>query len=151
MYESKQIAAGIPFGEEFEIKLQDLSELNLSNKAMNCLSRRRVDSIEKLLKLSEDKLLSTRGTGVGTIREIRSKLGAYSIAHHDLDALSLSVRAMNCLREAGITTMEALLALRPEELIYALWERRRLTIFKQSLPSIRFFHQSYRSRMMVMV
>ncbi|MCL2228667.1 MAG: hypothetical protein FWC00_02430 [Firmicutes bacterium] len=47
-----------------------ISELGLSSRAQNALTRGKVEYVEQLMKLSEDDLLRFRGMGEKTLNEI---------------------------------------------------------------------------------
>lgn len=68
------IMTGLVFENECDVpdEIRNLSiwELNLSARATNGLTRKRVDTIGQLLKLTKDEILSTRNIGVATAEEV---------------------------------------------------------------------------------
>lgn len=54
---------------EQELNIRDL---NLSRRAYNCLKRNSIDTVEKLIDVSDEELISFRNLGVKTFDEIKS-------------------------------------------------------------------------------
>ena len=53
---------------------EPLEDLKLSNRAMNCLKRHGVDTVQELAQMSEEDLFGLRGMGVRLVEEIRDAL-----------------------------------------------------------------------------
>ncbi len=51
-----------------------VEELKLSNRALNCLKRHGIDTVEQLIQLTEDELFDLRGMGVKLVVELRERL-----------------------------------------------------------------------------
>jgi len=57
-----------------EVASEALEELKLSNRAMNCLRRHGVETVEEVAAMTEDDLFNLRGMGVRLVDEIRDAL-----------------------------------------------------------------------------
>lgn len=64
-------AAVVP---EVEEPSTPVEELKLSNRALNCLKRHGIDTVEQLMELTKDELFDLRGMGVKLVVEIRERL-----------------------------------------------------------------------------
>ena len=51
-----------------------VEELKLSNRALNCLKRHGIDTVEQLVQMSEDELFDLRGMGIKLVVELRERL-----------------------------------------------------------------------------
>jgi len=66
---------GNEFSEKILTKLKTpVEKLNLSKRALSCLDRHFIQTIEEILILSEKDLLAIRYLGIRTLNEIKSKL-----------------------------------------------------------------------------
>ena len=109
--------------ENIQLKDSDLIEevLNLSIRARNRLSH--LNTIGELRKFSEADLLGIRGMGVGTVKEILSKLNdhlgtALRTSDDDsLDNLNLSYKASRFVQLKGIKTITELEELSDQEVL----------------------------------
>ncbi len=63
-----------------EAQGEPLEDLKLSNRAMNCLKRHGVDTIQELAQMSEEDLFGLRGMGVRLVEEIRDSLGSRGLS-----------------------------------------------------------------------
>ena len=61
----------VPADDESAMPVEDL---RLSNRALNCLKRHGISTVESLVQLSEDDLLELRGMGVKLVDEIGDQL-----------------------------------------------------------------------------
>ena len=59
---------------QVEVPGEPLEDLRLSNRAMNCLKRHGVETVQELAEMSEDDLYGLRGMGVRLVSEIRDAL-----------------------------------------------------------------------------
>jgi len=59
---------------QVEVPGEPLEDLRLSNRAMNCLKRHGVDTVQEVSEMSEDDLYGLRGMGVRLVEEIRASL-----------------------------------------------------------------------------
>ena len=64
---------------EVEEPSTPVEELKLSNRALNCLKRHGVDTVEQLIELTKDELFDLRGMGVKLVVEIRGRLAEDSL------------------------------------------------------------------------
>jgi DNA-directed RNA polymerase subunit alpha len=74
-------------GDDFEIMVEKeeneddkklemtIEELELSVRAMNCLKRANINTVEELVQKSEDEIMKVRNLGKKSLTEIKSKLG----------------------------------------------------------------------------
>jgi DNA-directed RNA polymerase subunit alpha len=63
-----------------EAKLaMSLSELNLSNRAMNCLESENIRTVRDLVQRTEDQLLEVRNFGETTLNEVKEKLSDHGL------------------------------------------------------------------------
>ena len=51
-----------------------ISELGLSNRAVNCLERRNIKYLDTLLEMSQQDILRVRNMGIHTFNEIHAKV-----------------------------------------------------------------------------
>jgi len=63
-----------------EVVSEALEELKLSNRAMNCLRRHGVETVEEVAAMTEDDLFNLRGMGVRLVDEIRDALVTRGLA-----------------------------------------------------------------------
>jgi DNA-directed RNA polymerase subunit alpha len=71
----------IPEEEVEEAKSQTpVEELKLSNRALNCLKRHGIDTVEQLVEMSEDELFDLRGMGIKLVVELRERLAKVGLA-----------------------------------------------------------------------
>ena len=127
-------------------EISDISQLNLSKRVYNALSRNGIYTIDVLATLSDEQLLGIRGFGQSALAEVHEKLTtplscsdsnrsqkdtvlqqppipskekilATLSIHHPLEELGLSIRPRNALKRAGIHTIEHLVLLSDEELL----------------------------------
>ncbi|MBM4437980.1 MAG: DNA-directed RNA polymerase subunit alpha [Actinobacteria bacterium] len=63
-----------------EVAGDPLEDLKLSNRAMNCLKRHGVETIQELAKMTEEDLFGLRGMGVRLVEEIREALSTRGLA-----------------------------------------------------------------------
>jgi len=69
------LPAAIPEEEVEEAEPQTpVEELKLSNRALNCLKRHGIDTVEQLVEMSEDELFDLRGMGIKLVVELRERL-----------------------------------------------------------------------------
>jgi DNA-directed RNA polymerase subunit alpha len=57
-----------------------VEELKLSNRALNCLKRHGIDTVEQLVEMSEDELFDLRGMGIKLVVELRERLAEVGLA-----------------------------------------------------------------------
>ena len=62
---------------------EPLEDLRLSNRAMNCLKRHGVETIQELTGMTEEDLFGLRGMGVRLVDEIRDALGTRGLVLTD--------------------------------------------------------------------
>ena len=121
--------------------------LGLSVRAFNCLKREHIDTLCELSRLSADQLGKINNMGRKTVAEIQEKLKKYhthrameeTVSEADDDVnpeetkaeaqpvffpddrrverQNFSVRSINCLKRAGIFTVQQLLDTTPEQLL----------------------------------
>jgi DNA-directed RNA polymerase subunit alpha len=60
-----------------------VEDLKLSNRALNCLKRHGIDTVDALIQLSEDDLFELRGMGIKLVDEIREQLAAQGLQIRD--------------------------------------------------------------------
>ncbi|MDD4201035.1 MAG: DNA-directed RNA polymerase subunit alpha C-terminal domain-containing protein, partial [Eubacteriales bacterium] len=104
----------------------------LSNRAKNCLKHTSISSLEELLSTTEEDLMRIRNMGRKTCQEILDfcsnifclEVGdTFSHLESELSSLNqvgfstLSNRAKNCLKLAGISSLEELQSLAEEDLL----------------------------------
>lgn len=51
-----------------------IEELNFSVRTYNCLKRKRIDTVDQLMEMSDADLLKIRNFGAGCLREVREKI-----------------------------------------------------------------------------
>lgn len=61
---------------QVEVPGEPLEDLRLSNRAMNCLKRHGVETVQEVSEMSEDDLYGLRGMGVRLVDEIREALSS---------------------------------------------------------------------------
>lgn len=103
-------------------------ELNISARARHCLIAAGYEHLSELRYLSDEELLSIRNFNQSCLNEIRSSIAEYfmeedfpmiddrmfldpvepSALEMTIEELDLSVRSYNCLKRAGILTVEEL-------------------------------------------
>ena len=104
----------------------------LSNRAKNCLKHTSISSLEELLSATEEDLIRIRNMGRKTCQEILdfcsnisylevgdtfSHLESESSSSNHIAFSTLSNRAKNCLKLAGISSLEELQSLTEEDLL----------------------------------
>lgn len=57
-----------------------VEELKLSNRALNCLKRHGINTVEQLVEMSEDELFDLRGMGIKLVVELRERLAEVGLA-----------------------------------------------------------------------
>ena len=73
-------ADGVDESGEAAIPVEDLK---LSNRALNCLKRHGIDTVDALVQLTEDDLFELRGMGAKLVDEIREQLAAQGMVVGD--------------------------------------------------------------------
>jgi len=107
--------------KEIEILLEQkkdqqtpLEILDLSVRSYNCLCRAGIDTVEKLIKISEKELFEVRNLGRNGFEEVVKKIKEIS---PPIEILNLSVKSSGQLIEMGINTVEKFLKISSEQLI----------------------------------
>lgn len=67
-----------------------VEELKLSNRALNCLKRHGIESVEQLRQMSEEDLFELRGMGVKLVEEIKERLAERGMSVRGGAAVSAS-------------------------------------------------------------
>lgn len=52
-----------------------IEELNLSVRTYNCLKRKKINTVEQLMGMSDDDLMGIRSFGAGCLKDVREKIG----------------------------------------------------------------------------
>ena len=65
-----------------------VEELKLSNRALNCLKRHGIDTVEQLVEISEDELFDLRGMGIKLVVELGERLAEVGLAVRGGELLS---------------------------------------------------------------
>lgn len=52
-----------------------IEELKLSARTYNCLKRKKINTVEQLMGMSDDDLMKIRSFGAGCLKEVREKIG----------------------------------------------------------------------------
>ena len=65
-----------------------VEELKLSNRALNCLKRHGIDTVEQLVEMSEDELFDLRGMGIKLVVELGERLAEVGLAVRGGELLS---------------------------------------------------------------
>jgi DNA-directed RNA polymerase subunit alpha len=121
-----------------------VSDFEMSVRARNCLQKMGVQTLEDLVRLTEQDLLSGKNFGETSLREIKEMLDAKGLKLGQLASkekprdfgiqeslspqqqtmvsrpvaeLNLSVRARKCMTRLGIVTLGDLIARTPDELL----------------------------------
>ena len=107
-------------GRKIEIDRKSKIEiLNLSSKSTQKLKKLGINSINKLLKYTENELKEMEGIGPKTIEDIGKRLKLIGLElqptsleyPNDISRLNLSLRSYNALKRAKINTIDQLLAI----------------------------------------
>jgi DNA-directed RNA polymerase alpha subunit len=116
-----------------------LDELSLNTRAYNALRRDGIETVEQVLRLTDEQLLGVRNLGAKGLAEIKASLAEYLEDHpalrerqtqeevpaqshrvtdrSSIDVLGLSARPHNALNRAGVETLAQLMRLSEEELL----------------------------------
>lgn len=70
---SRDTGSGNPEDKHVSYR-KDITELGLSNRALNCLTRNGISTVEEMILLSKEDIWSMSNVGVKTVEEITSKI-----------------------------------------------------------------------------
>ena len=97
-----------------------IEELDLSVRSFNCLKRAGINTVEDLVSKSEDEMMKVRNLGRKSLEEVmveKEDDEKEKVLEMSIDELELSVRSYNCLKRAGINTVEELTNKTPEDMM----------------------------------
>ena len=143
-----------------------IEEIGMSVRSYNCLKRMKIDTLQMLLEKSAEELAQIRNLGTKSLTEILRKRESYippekpeekeaAPAEEETQAqeespaekagedtrpiedLGLSVRSYNCLKNAGIDTVQQLMDISPEQL------RKIRNLGKKSLDELTEIRAGY--------